>query len=195
LSPFFALLLWLPGTAAAATPADVVDSFHAALIDNMKHAKEYGCDGRIKRLEPIVDSSFDVSLIAQTVMRKRWPELSDAQRSQLIAAFRDTTVVTYASQFNDFGGEVFTTQATDPLPNGDEQVHALLQPSSGDTVRFNYILHGKDDQWRIVNIIADDVSDLSIRSAQYNQIYDKQGFNGLISWLHDQTKKTRASCT
>jgi phospholipid transport system substrate-binding protein len=187
------------GQAAAAAsggPADVVNAFHNALLNNMKHGKDYGCEGRIKRLEPLVDGSFDVPVIAQTVMRKHWSELNDSQRKQLIAAFRDMTLVTYADQFASFGGEVFSVQDTQALPNGDQLVHARLQPGSGDLVAFDYILHGQDGNWRIINVIADGVSDLALRSAQYNKLYEDKGkgFDGLLAWLQAQTKKTRAGC-
>ncbi len=194
LSLFFGLLLCAPAAFAAGAPADVVNGIHAALLNNMKHGKEYGCDGRIKHLQPVIDAGFDVPLIAQTVMRRHWSELSEAQRTQLIAAFREITVVTYASQFNSFGGETFTTQDTQSLPNGDQLVHARLQPGSGDSVAFDYILRGKDGNFRIINVIADGVSDLALRSTQYNLLYEQKGFAGLMAWLQQQSKKMQANC-
>lgn len=190
----FSALVFTSAAQAAGTPADVVNGVHNALLNNMKHGKEYGCDGRIKHLQPVVDASFDVPLIAQTVMRRHWSELSEAQRNQLIAEFRETTVVTYASQFNSFGNEVFTTQDTQALPNGDQMVHARLQPGSGDSVAFDYILRGKDGNYRIINVIADGVSDLALRSTQYTRLFEQKGFDGLIAWLQDQNKKMRANC-
>ena len=193
LSLFFGLVFCTPAAFAAGTPADVVDGIHAALLNNMKHGKEYGCDGRIKHLQPVVDASFDVPLITQTVMRRHWSELSEVQRNQLIAAFRETTVVTYASQFNSFGGEVFNTQDTQALPNGDQLVHARLQTGS-DSIAFDYILRGKDGNPRIINVIADGVSDLALRSTQYTRLFEQKGFDGLLAWLQDQSKKMRANC-
>jgi phospholipid transport system substrate-binding protein len=193
----FGFFSWLPAVQADGAAAAVVNGFHDALLNNMQHGKEYGCDGRIKHLGPIVDSSFDVAAIAQTVMRRHWGELSDAQHQQLIAAFRDYTVDTYASQFSSFGGEVFSVQDTQALPNGDQLVHARLKLGSGDLVAFDYVLHGQNGSWRIINVIADGVSDLALRSTQYNKLYEQKdngGFNGLIAWLQDQIKKTRADC-
>jgi phospholipid transport system substrate-binding protein len=186
--------LYAPASFAAGAPAAVVEGLHAALLNNMKHGKEYGCDGRIKRLEPVVDASFDAPLIAQTVMRRHWSEITDAQRGQLIAQFRDIMMVTYASQFSSFGGEAFTTQETQSLPNGDQMVHARLTTGSGDSVAFDYILRGKDGSYRIINVVADGVSDLALRSTQYNRLFEERGFDGLIGWLQDQSKKMRASC-
>lgn len=181
--------------AFAAAPGDVVTGLHDALVNNMKHAKEYGCEGRVKHLQPVVDGSFDVPLITQTVMRKHWSELGETQRGQLIAAFRDTTVLTYASQFNSFAGEAFSTQDTQAMPNGDQLVHARLQPNGGDSVAFDYILRqAKNGDYRIINVIADGVSDLALRSTQYTRLFEQKGFDGLMGWLSDQNKKMRANC-
>jgi phospholipid transport system substrate-binding protein len=196
LSLFFGLSFSLPAVFVFADgkPSDLVDGLHAALLNNMKHAKEYGCDGRIKHLQPVIDASFDVPLIAQTVMRNHWKDLSDAQRSQLIEAFRDITLVTYASNFSGFNGETFTTQDIQSYPNGDQLVHTRLQPGSGDSVALDYTLRGKDGNFRIINVTADGVSDLALRSTQYNQLYEKKGFAGLLEWLQEQSKKMRANC-
>jgi phospholipid transport system substrate-binding protein len=194
LSLFFALIFCQPAAQAAGTPAEVVENIHAALLNNMKHGKEYGCDGRIKHLQPVVDASFDVKQIASIVMKRHWKELSDAQRSQLIAAFREITVVTYASTFNNFGGEAFSTQTTETLGDGSQIVHTRLQPSSGDSVALDYTLSGTAGNYRIINVTADGVSDLSLRSVQYNQLYEKKGFDGLLAWLQEQSKKMQANC-
>ena len=111
-----------------------------------------------------------------------------------MAAFREITLVTYASQFNSFGGESFTTQDTQALPNGDQLVHARLKLGGGDSVAFDYILRGKDGGYRIINVIADGVSDLALRSTQYTRLYEQKGFDGLLGWLQEQSKKSHASC-
>lgn len=89
------VLLALPVLASAAsTPADVITGFHATLLDNMKHGKAYGCPGRSQRLTPAIDSYFDIPFIAQTVLRRHWDKLSEDQRQQYTAAFRELVIAT-----------------------------------------------------------------------------------------------------
>lgn len=199
LSPFLRLFfcvgaLWGAAAMAAGTPAATVTGFHAALLDNMKHGNEYRCDGRAKRIGPVVDASFDLPAIAQSTLRRYWSKLSAEQREQFIGAFREQVVATYADQFADFDGDSFTTLDTQSLPNGDQLVHAKLQPGSGDVVKFDYVLRQKDDSWRVTNIIADGVSNLALWSTQYAQLYNQKGYDGLLAWLKQQTEKTRAGC-
>jgi phospholipid transport system substrate-binding protein len=195
----FAILWWaLPWAASAAsvqTPEAVVSAFHATLLDNMKHGQAYGCQGRSQRLTPAIDSDFDLPFIAQTVLRRHWDALSQDQQQQYIEAFRELVIVTYAQQFADFAGERFTTLDTQTLPNGDALVHAKLKPGSGETVSFDYVLREKDGHWRVINIIADGVSDLALRSTQYAKLYEDRGFDGLLAWIREQTRKARADCS
>ena len=47
----------------------------------------------------------------------------------------------------------------------------------------------------MINVIADGVSDLALRSSQYDQIYKERGFDGLLAWIRGQDKKTLADCS
>lgn len=181
------------GECAGAAPADVVTAFHGVLLDNMKHAKAYGCNGRETRVTHSIEAAFDMPFIAQRVLHRHWADLSADQRSQFVSAFGNMVTSTYASEFNDFSGETFTTLNTDALPNGDQLVHAKLTPGSGDVVNFDYVLRNQDG-WRIINVLYDGVSDMATKSAQYQKLFEQKGFDGLLSWIRDQTSKTRASC-
>lgn len=74
-------------------------------------------------------------------------------------------------------------------------MHAKLKPGSGDTVSFDYVLRPNGGKWRIINIVADGVSDLALRSTQYAKLYEEKGFDGLLAWIQEQTRKARADCS
>jgi phospholipid transport system substrate-binding protein len=129
------------------------------------------------------------------VLHRRWAGLSEAQRTQFTQVFRELVVLTYVNNFSSYDGEKFTTVSTQDM-NGDyKTVHALLKPVHGDPVHFDYVLHGSDSQgWRIVNIVADGVSDLAVRSSQYEQKFQQSGFDGLVKALQEQIEKARKEC-
>jgi phospholipid transport system substrate-binding protein len=194
---FFALLLIalaLPMAAqAASAPADTVTGFHDVLIDNMKHGKSYSCGDRIQRLLPAVDSTFDMPFLSQHVLRRQWASLSPAQQAEFTATLKDMIVTTYASQFVKYNGEKFTTLDTEDS-GGHRVVHARLDLPSGDPVHFDYVLRETAEGWRTVNVIAEGVSDMALRSAQYDKVFKDKGFNGLIAQIREQTAKLKSSC-
>ena len=181
----------LAASAWAAVPADSVDAFHAALLDNMKHGG--ACGARAQHLKPVIDKSFDVAFIAQRILRKHWSELSADQQKEFITTLDDMVLTTYAAQFRSYSNESFDTQGTEDLAAGNKVVHVLFK--HGDSTKFDYVLHADaGGALRIVNVIADGVSDLAIRTAQYDKLYTAQGYAGLIAYIKEQTAKTRASC-
>jgi phospholipid transport system substrate-binding protein len=51
---------------------------------------------------------------------------------------------------------------------------------------MRYLLTRKDDRWQIINVIAQGVSDLALKQAEYAYVIKKDGFKGLVSQLNDK---------
>lgn len=190
---FILLACGLPTAFAASAPADTVTSFHNVLLDNMKHGASSSCKDRMQRLTPAIDNTFDMPFLAQHVLRRQWSGLNDVQKAEFIATLKDMVITTYAAQFTKFNGEKFITQ--DTQENGKMRaVRAQLLLPAADPVQFEYILRQTTAGWRTINVIAQGVSDLALRSAQYDKIFKDQGFDGLIKQIREQTAKLKSSC-
>jgi len=53
-------------------------------------------------------------------------------------------------------------------------------------------LHRDGEQWRIVNIVVDGVSDLALKRAEYGRLMDAGGFQAVLDELAQQTERLRA---
>ncbi len=191
----FALLCaLLASPASAATEPDaVVNGFHAALTDAMEHGEQLGCKGRLQKLEPAIASSFDIPFIASHILRKRWGKLTAEQRAAFTAVLHDLIVQTYASNFSH-KGPTFTTLETRDA-GARKQVRTRLKPARDEPVTLEYFMQ-KDAAggWRIINVIANGVSDLALRSSQYDKVFEQSGFDGLMAKLQKQIAADRAAC-
>jgi phospholipid transport system substrate-binding protein len=179
---------------AAATPDAAVNGFHAALTDVMAHGAELGCKGRVARLEPVIVSTFDLPFIASHILRKRWDKLSAEQRSAFTTALKDLTVETYAGNFSHPGTKFETLEVKDQSPTR-KQVRTHLLPAHDEPVSLDYFLQKSGADWKIINVIANGVSDLALRSSQYDRVFEDSGFDGLMSKLHKQIEADLASCS
>jgi len=179
---------------AADTPADTITTFHAVLIDNMKNGATLKCSGRSEKIGAAVDAGFDLPFLAQRVLRRQWKDLSEEQRATFVSTFRELVLATYTSQFAQFGGEKFETLTTKELADGTRLVNAKLTPGRGAPVNFDYVLREGNGAWRIVNVVADGVSDLALRSSQYDKIYKANGFDGLIAQIKQQIEANKKGC-
>lgn len=180
--------------AAGTGPEAAVQAFHSALMVSMKNGKTASCASRTAQLGASIDSTFDLPFIAQHVLRKRWDGMTQAQRDEFVGVFRDLVIGTYATNFSSYGGETFSTPEPEAATGAFTAVKAQLKPSDSDAVTFEYQLHSTANGWRIVNIIADGVSDLATRTVQYDSVFQAKGIDGLIAQLRDQIAKTKVGC-
>ena len=185
-----ALVLWylLPPSPLVATESGtkVIENLNETLLSVMKKADELGYTGRYQRLASMVTSSYDMPFISRIVVGRYWREFSDQQRTHFVEVFTDLTIATYAGRFNGYSGERFKLAPEEKLPKGRLRVTSLIVKANGEEVRLDYIMHQKDNQWRIINVIANGISDLSLRRADYTTFLKNKGYDALLSTLNQK---------
>src|SRR5690242_4085729 len=67
--------------------ASTVDGFDDALLAVMKQGKSLGVQGRYQRLEPAVQSAFDLPTMTRFAVGPSWSMLSPADQASLVKAF------------------------------------------------------------------------------------------------------------
>ena len=164
----------------------VINAFHEKLTGVMQASEDLGFGGRSKQLDPAINEHFDLSFIARVVTGRFWKSLDDIQRAQMVDTFTALTVATYASRFDGYSGETFKIAESRPLKKERLLIRSELIKADGEVVQLDYVLHLRNDSWQIINVIANGVSDLSIKRADYANVISASGFDGLIGRLNQQ---------
>jgi len=179
-----------PPCASAEDPAAVVERLHAALLGSMQ-AGGSSVSERADSLRPVVLAAFDFETIARVVLGRAWGELAAAERSRFIEVFGELSVATYAARFKSFNGERFVTLGTDAgRRQGESLVRTHIErPASGKPpVSLQYLLKASaDGSPRVVNVVADGVSDLSLKRTEYAAALKEGRFSDLIGRLEAKT--------
>lgn len=165
----------------------VIQRLNDALLAAMKSGEEAGFEGRFKGLAPVIDETHDLEYIARfAIGRKSWNGLTPEQQQKFLQAFRDFSIASYAARFDGFAGERFAITGEKPAKRGRIQVDSILHLADED-IDFEYILDQQDGQWKIVNVIAQGVSDLALKRAEYKTLISDEGFAALVDHIEDQT--------
>lgn len=185
-----ALLLGAAFSAAAragsATPAETVDRLHASLVEVMQKADSLNFAGRHAQLSPVIRESFDFAFISQIVLGRYWRDLSEDDRRRMVDTFTELTLATYAARFDGYSGERFQRGEVSPMNGGRMLVRTELVSPGKEPVQLDYVLQEEGGRWLIVNVVADGVSDLSLKRADYGSVMKSQGFDSLIGRLQEQ---------
>jgi phospholipid transport system substrate-binding protein len=152
----------------------------------MKDGVKIGYQGRFDQLAPVIQSSFDMPFISKTALGKYWETFNKEQRSRFVEAFTRLSIATYAANFDSYSGERFKMVGEKEVSGGRILIQSQLIKSDGGQVQLDYLLHRTGSQWRIVNIIAEGVSDLALKRADYSAFLKSQGFEALLKKLNEK---------
>lgn len=194
------LIVWLANLAIGSTalapdefsvestlsePAQVVAGLHYELINVMQSASELGFAGRYQRFAGIIPTTHDLSYIGRVAIGRHWRDLTDDQRRRYIEAFSELSVVIYASRFDGYTNQHFEVIEEIALPRERIKIKGNLIIRSGEDHQFEYLLHQREGQWRIINIVVDGVSDLALKRSVYASVIRRKGVSGLITTLEE----------
>jgi phospholipid transport system substrate-binding protein len=145
---------------------------------------------RYRVLEPLIDATHDLPYIAEFALRRQWASLAEEDRERFVAAFRRLSVMTYAARFEAVGPDTFRpiTEAAADAAGRAEVATAVARAGMPD-VSLEYLLHETPAGWRIINIVADGVSDLALKRAEYQRLYANGGIDGLVAEVEAQTRR------
>jgi phospholipid transport system substrate-binding protein len=187
-----AVLAASPG-AFAAPPTDPaaerVDGFDHTLLEVMKEGPALGVKGRARKLEPAVQSIFDLPTMTRFAVGPKWAEMTAAQQQALIAAFTRLSVANYAHNFDSFSGERFDLDPVVQTRGADKIVQCKLVPAHDKPVALLYRMRQTPDGWKIIDVYYDGVSQLTTRRSDFAQPVASGGAAGLLSHLQALTDK------
>lgn len=190
LRPFrpIAIFLIAIGLSAAIAPAHADDAtalisrLNDALLATMKSAKDLGYKGRYEKLEPIIETTYDLDFMTQYSAGRYWRQLTSTQKNELIDAFSRLTIATYANRFNGYSGEEFRIIGEKTPRKGNRLVESELIKSDGEAIKLNYLLRQTKEGWRVIDVfLKGTISELATKRSEYSSMLANQGFDGLMA--------------
>ena len=172
------------------SPAATITSLQQGLIAVAREQSNASLDERYRALEPLIVATHDLPYIAEFALRRQWASLAEPDRQRFVAAFQRLSVMTYAARFKAVGPDTFrTVTAAAADSSGRVQVATAVARAGQPDVSLGYLLQQDAMGWRIINIVADGVSDLALKRAEYQRVFASGGIDGLVAELEQQTQR------
>jgi phospholipid transport system substrate-binding protein len=134
---------------------------------------------------------FDIGMLAQRALVDHWGDMSAAERDELVTTLRQIVEQNYISQLRsnldykiDYTGE--------ESKKDEVLVHTVIRAKKNGRptkIKVDYRLVAVQDQWRVYDVITEDVSILDNYRSQFNRIIAKDGVKGLISRMKAKLPK------
>jgi phospholipid transport system substrate-binding protein len=177
--------------AAETDPAiTTIDAFDKALIETMKAGGDLGVKGRYRKLEPVIERTFNLPVMTRFAVGTRWTEFSDAEHQGLIDAFTRLTVASYAHNFAAYDGERFDIDPNVQTRDPDKIVKTRLIPRKDAPVVLDYRMRQAGGSWKVIDIFyGGGISQLTIRRSDLAATAATGGAAALTKSLNGQADK------
>lgn len=169
--------------------SQVVQGFQAELLNVMQQGDKLNFEQRFEQLKPAVIKTHDLAKITRIIVSKEWKNLTKEQKQELIQKFSTLSIASYAHYFDDFSGQSFKIESVKQLSPVQIYVHTFLVLPDDKDVSMDYLLKKRGENWRIINIITNGVSDLALKRSEYVAVIRKSGFDVLITEISAKIEK------
>jgi phospholipid transport system substrate-binding protein len=174
----FASLLAAVLLTAAPGPLEVVKSGNT---DVQKVASAKGATA--EQLSKTVDRFVDFGELSRRALGDTWNKLTPAQRKDFSSTMEGLLRASYAQKA--LGQGKTQVQYGEESIQGNEATVATTVSVNRDKFPVEYKLYRADEkgEWRIYDIVTDDVSLLETYQGQFRKLLSDKGFEGLLATL------------
>ncbi len=170
-----------------ASPEQVVESFHKALISAMQATTD---ETRRAIVDEAINNHFQIHTIARISLGRNWRTLQSDEQSDYMALMEELISTTYASRFDKFDNQTFTIMSSSPIASNRARVKSILNTKS-EVVNLDYQLQFSEESWRIYDIVANGVSDLSLKRSNYASLFADGGLHAITADIRASIKKNQ----
>ena len=133
----------------------------------------------------LVFSRFDFSEMTKRSLGSHWESLGSAEQHEFVDAFTERVLRAYGRSVRASGDE--KVQYARELRDGDlATVQTKVISGSGDELPIDYQLHNIGGQWKVYDVVIDQVSIVSNYRAQFDRILAKSSVKELLQKIKQQ---------
>lgn len=175
--------------APQSSPLQTVDKFHEHLktlrFDEHKKIKD-------DALRQKVNSFLDLEAMARAALHAHWDTAGPAERQEFMSLLWELVESMAYRNSQDFlsSGKIFCESA--PAAGAEYKVTCTVQ-EEGEVLETNlvYWLHPEGAEWKIRDVVLDEVSLITDLRYQFDKLIAENGFEKLLSRMREKLRKVR----
>jgi phospholipid transport system substrate-binding protein len=182
--------LTLPWTATAGAPTDQVrasvDNILAILRNPGLKAESRKKDRR-DQLRRAIFGRFDFTEMARRSLGAQWRKLSPQEQDEFIRLFTDLLERAYLDQIETYNDEKFA-YAKETVDQDYAEVQSRIVTSKAE-YSLNYRLHLAGSEWKVYDVVVENISLVNNYRAQFSRIVANQSYEELVRRMKDKQIK------
>ena len=175
------------GVVYAETPMEQLQETIQQVTLAMNGAVKWSDPELREKLRDALMPRFDWFEMAKQALGKHWSAVPSRQR-EFVAVFAEFLGNSYIGKIGSYKDEkiVFVHES---IEKNLAQVDTKIIPSKGDPTSINYRLHRVGGEWKIYDVVVEDISVVANYRAQFDRILANGSFDDLIQRLKEKESK------
>ncbi len=141
------------------------------------------------RLAKIIDPIFDFEEMAKRSLGPHWRSLTPEQRGEFVPLFRQFLAKAYLGRIASHKNQkVFFARET--VGRDYSEVDTQVTSANDDQIPIVYLLKLTDGDWKVYDVIIDNVSIVSNYRAQFDRVISQSSYQELVRRIKQKTEES-----
>lgn len=175
-------------SAATADATSAIDQVRNTIDQVVKIVEslpgESNLSARRKQLRTLLDTRFDFEEMSKRSLGTYWKERTPAEQQEFVSLFSDLLAKTYLVRIEEVKSGMVRIKGENT--DGTRATVKTSVQSKGDTFPIDYKLINQKGNWRVYDVVIENIGLVSNYRNEFAGIIRKDGFAGLIQRLKDK---------
>ena len=180
-----AILLLYPSEAFAKSPTVQVRSSVDQVIRILTDPRLQGKAKKEEQqnlLRKTIFPRFDFKEMAKRALGTHWHRQTPEKQREFVRIFSYLLEKAYVGRIDSFNNEKFI-YISERIDEPYAEVDSKILTSKGEEFTINYKLHRVGDEWKIYDLVVENISLVNNYRSQFNRIINKSSYDDLVSMV------------
>ena len=177
-----------PVSAAAAASGDRIRETVDKLLTILKDPQLKGESKKTERrqkLKEVIGERFDFPEMAKRSLGSEWRRRSPEEQKEFVRLFTELLEQAYLDKIESYNGEK-VQYLKEREDKDNAEVATKIIDNKGQEFSVNYRLHNVNGDWKVYDVVIEDISLVSNYRSQFNRVVAKGSFEELLTRMKEK---------
>ena len=183
------LLVMQPVSATAGAPGDQLRQSIDKFLEILKDPRLKGeskKNERREKLKEVLYQRFDFTEMAKRSLGAEWRRHTPEEQKEFVSLFTSLLEDAYLGKIESYNGE--KVQYIKERQDADyTEVDTKIVDNKGRDFLVNYQLHNVNGDWKVYDVVVEDVSLVNNYRSQFSRVLQKSSFKELLEKMRQKT--------
>lgn len=182
------LYFLLPSPLRAGVPTEQVQTTVDKVLSILRDPQlksENKSEERTSQLRQVISHRFDFNEMAKRSLGAHWRRVTPEKQQEFVKLFTDLLEKTYVDKIASYNGEkvLYTRENQD---KDYAEVDTKIVTKKGEEFSINYKLHPASGQWKVYDVVIENISLVNNYRSQFNRVIAGSSFEDLLRRLNEK---------